>query len=185
MGFNRATTWTQTIPKEGMGINFTAEVTGIQQLEKILDGLEKKIRKAYMIDVFKSESKELIWYAKYYAPESEKKSWVSHHRHYTKKKGFHIISKKHDPGELKASIRGFVGKSKMGSYWIGPQFGKGRKPDAYYAHFVMGGTKRIRTANPFMKRAWDETKGTVINNINNRLKRDIEEYLRTESAKIA
>lgn len=155
------------------------EITGIDEVKWVLANLDKKISKKYMVSVFRAESKPLIAAARSGAPVSQKKAWISAHRHVSKKQ-FTTKNVTHKPGDLKRSIRVFVGKSKQGTIWIGPQAGSGKNPDAYYAKFVEFGSVRggkKSKEQPFMKNAWEQTKDQVIAGIANRLKVDIKQYV--------
>lgn len=160
------------------------DIAQLEEVKWILKNLDKKISKRYMVDVFRRHSKPLIKRARELAPKSEKKAWATIHRHYAKKK----VTRKtviHKPGDLKRSIKGFVGKSKMGSYWVGAQVGSGKNPDAYYATFVEFGTKERKgrgkiTGDYFMKTAFVQTKEQIISAIANQLKVDIQQYIRSK-----
>lgn len=80
----------------------------------------------------------------------------------------HLISGKRtrkliQPGNLKKSIGKIRGKKGLGKenavLYVGPR-SKGRKNDGWYGMFVAHGTKH-QEANPFMDRAYKQTKGKV------------------------
>lgn len=160
------------------------DISQLEEVKWILSNIEKKISKRYLISVFRAESKPLIRKARELAPKSEKKAWATVHRHYSKKKETRktVI---HKPGDLKRSIKGFPGKSKTGTYWVGAQSGSGKNPDAFYAPFVEFGTKDRKKrgkieATKFMASAFQQTRQQIVNGIASRLKVDIEQYVKSK-----
>lgn len=152
-------------------------IVGFNTIMAILDQLGHKVSRKYLLKVFTTSAKPLIKTAKSLAPVSKKVTRTTHH--IKKKKGKQIeYSIERKSGDLRRSIRGFIGKSKSApTYWVGPQFGKMKKPDAYYAHWVEYGTQRGIKEHSFMRDAWKMTGATVQRDIVQTLKLDLEKLL--------
>jgi HK97 gp10 family phage protein len=97
-------------------------------------------------------------------------------------KGAGKVIATYSPGNLNRSI-GTLQLRKTDNVYVGPRFkrdpagdyGSATKVDGYYAHMVEYGTKH-NTAKPFMRPAYEETKGTVVDIIGKEVKKTIEKY---------
>lgn len=130
------------------------EIKGFPELQRKLKQLgNDKIKKREMLKVLRQVAKPTVKAARNQAPISSKPHVQAGKRTYK------II----EPGNLKKSIGNITGKRGLGKQnavlYVGPR-SKGKKYDGWYGAFVHGGTKKI-TANPFMDRAFNQTKGQV------------------------
>jgi HK97 gp10 family phage protein len=127
------------------------EITGFRELQSKIkklgnDGLKRR----EMLKLLRQSSKATVKAARAQAPMSKKQHIISGSR--TRK----IIN----PGQLKKSVGNITGKAKNKAViYVGPRT-KGKKWDGFYGAFVHGGTK-TQSANPFMDRAYRQTKGQV------------------------
>lgn len=75
-------------------------------------------------------------------------------------------------GNLSKSIGNLPLRKAKRSVYVGPKSGKKRKYDGWYGRFVEFGTKHMKP-RPFMGPSWDKSKGSVLRNIELKLKRII------------
>lgn len=129
------------------------EIQGFAELQAKLKQLPDKVTRREMLKVLGQVANPTVKAATNEAPKSKKQ---------------HIISGKRarkviDPGNLKKSIGKITGKRGLGKenavLYVGPR-SKGKKNDGWYGMFVNKGTKKQK-ANPFMQRAYEQTKGGV------------------------
>ena len=129
------------------------EIKGFEELRQKLLLLPDKVTKREMLKILGQVANATVSAARSNAPQSKKEHIISGKR--TRK----IIQ----PGNLKKSIGKITGKRGLGKenavLYVGPK-SKGIKHDGWYGMFVEKGTKKI-TANPFMNRAYEQTKGGV------------------------
>lgn len=129
------------------------EITGFAELQSKLLQLPDKVKKREMLKLLGQIANATVSAAKANAPVSKKQHIISGKR--TRK----II----EPGNLKKSIGKITGKRGLGKenavLYVGPK-SKGVKNDGWYGMFVNKGTVK-QQANPFMNRAYEQTKGGV------------------------
>jgi len=129
------------------------EITGFPELQAKLKQLPDKVKKAEMLKILGQVANATVSAAKSQAPQSKKEHIISGKR--TRK----IIQ----PTNLKKSIGKITGKRGLGVQnavlYVGPK-SKGVKNDGWYGMFVNKGTVK-QAANPFMDRAYEQTKGGV------------------------
>lgn len=130
------------------------EIKGFSELQRKLKTLgNDKIKRREMLKVLGQVANPTVKAARGQAPIS-KRSHVQ-----SGKRSRKVIQ----PGNLKKSIGKITGRRGLGKrnavLYVGPK-SKGRKNDGWYAKFVQHGTVK-QTANPFMKRAYQQTKGGV------------------------
>lgn len=130
------------------------EIQGFAELQRQLKQLgNDKIKKREMLKVLGQVANPTVKAARGQAPIS-KRSHVQ-----SGKRSRRVIQ----PGNLKKSIGKITGRRGLGKnnavIYVGPK-SKGRKNDGWYGKFVQHGTVR-QSANPFMKRAYQQTKGGV------------------------
>lgn len=129
------------------------EIEGFDKLQSKLKQLPDKVKKSEVLKILGQVANPTVKAARTQAPKSKKPHVQSGTRTYK------IIQ----PGNLKKSIgkiRGKKGSAKVNAVlYVGPR-SKGRKNDGWYGAMVHGGTKH-QTANPFMNRAYNQTKGQV------------------------
>ncbi len=97
-------------------------------------------------------------------------------------KGLGKVIATYSPGNLNRSI-GVLQLRKTDNVFVGPRFkrdpagdyGSAAKVDGYYAYMVEYGTVNTK-AEPFMRPAYEETKGTVVNIIAKEVKKTVEKY---------
>ncbi len=109
-----------------------------------------------MLKVLRQVAKPTVAAARAQAPVGNKT-----HKRYSRKDGTVLAT--YQPGNLKKSIGNITGKRGLGKVnavlYVGPR-SKGRKYDGYYGGMVHGGTK-FQRPNPFMDRAYNQTKAMV------------------------
>ena len=132
------------------------EITGFKELNRKIKQLPYKLKKREMLKVLRIVAKPTVAAARSQAPVG-----VKAHKRYSKKDG--AVLGRYLPGNLKKSIGNITGKRGLGRnnavIYVGAR-SKGKKYDGYYAGMVHGGTK-YQSANPFMDRAYNQTKGLV------------------------
>jgi len=129
------------------------EIKGFNELQRQLKKLPDKVKKREMHKVLGQVANPTVKAARSQAPISKKPHLQSGKR----------TSKLIQPGNLKKSIGKIKGKRGLGRenavLYVGPR-SKGKKYDGWYGMFVALGT-RFQKSNPFMKRAYNQTKGLV------------------------
>lgn len=132
------------------------EITGFKELNQKIKLLPDKVKKREMLKVLRIVAKPTVAAARAQAPTGDKP-----HKRYSRKDGSVLGS--YLPGNLKKSLGNITGKRGLGKsnavIYVGPR-SKGKKYDGYYGGMVHGGTKHQK-ANPFMDRAYAQTKGQV------------------------
>jgi HK97 gp10 family phage protein len=138
--------------------DFTLDIKGLDELEQILKQMPDQFNYKFLTGAHKTALKPFIEEAKRRAPVGTKD----------------VVSKKyasrsHKAGNLRDSIGvGLAPKSrKLAGVWAGAraEYFRGRaKANAYYAHMVEFGHKGV-APHPFIRPAWDATKGNLIKNI--------------------
>jgi len=129
------------------------EIEGFAELQQKIKRLPDRVKRREVLKILGQSANPTVKAARAQAPKSKKAHVQSGSRAYK------II----EPGNLKKSIgkiRGKRGSAKVNAViYVGPR-SKGRKNDGWYGAMVHGGTK-FQTANPFMDRAYNQTKGLV------------------------
>ena len=129
------------------------EITGFEELSKQLLKLPDKVKKKELLKILGQVANPTLRAARKEVPVSEKPHLQSG------KRSNKII----ESGNLKKSLGKITGKKGLGKenavVYIGAR-SKGRKNDGWYGMFVHGGTAH-QEANPFMNRAYSQTKGQV------------------------
>jgi len=129
------------------------EISGFDELQKQLKRLSDKVKRKELLKILGQVANSTVRAARQQAPRSKKD---------------HIISGKRArklirSGNLRKSIGKIRGKRGLGKenavLYVGPR-SKGRKNDGWYGQFVEGGTVKQKS-NPFMQRAYSQTKGKV------------------------
>lgn len=127
------------------------EVEGYDTLlRKVRQLGNDKVKRREMLKILRQASKGTVRAGRAQAPVSSKQHVISGSR------ARRVIN----PGQLRKSIGNITGKAKdKAVIYVGPRT-KGKRYDGFYGAFVHGGTKNI-TADPFMDRAYQQTKGQV------------------------
>ena len=129
------------------------EVEGFDVLYKKIKALPDKVKRREVLKILGQAANPTVKAARAQAPKSK----VAHVQ--SGSRAYKVIQ----PGNLKKSIgkiRGKRGLAKVNAVlYVGPR-SKGRKNDGWYGMMVHGGTVK-QGANPFMRRAFDQTKGLV------------------------
>ena len=130
------------------------QITGFKELEKQLKRLgNDSLKRREILKILGQVANPTLKAARKEAPKSKKPHLQSGKR----------SSKVIEPGNLKKSlgkIKGKRGSAKVNAVlYVGPR-AKGRKNDGWYGKFVHAGTVK-QAANPFMDRAFAQTKGLV------------------------
>lgn len=135
------------------------EITGFKELQHKIQLLgNDRVKRREVLKLLRQSSKATVKAARAIAPISKKAHVISG-------KKAHVISGKRSrkviqPGQLKKSIGNITGKSKTKAViYVGPRT-KGKVHDGFYGAFVHGGTT-TQKANPFMDKAYKQTKGAV------------------------
>ena len=132
------------------------EIEGFKELNRKIKQLPDKLKKREMLKVLRIVAKPTVAAARAQAPVGNKP-----HKRYSRRDGSVLGS--YLPGNLKKSIGNITGKRGLGRQnaviYVGAR-SKGKKYDGYYGGMVHGGTVH-QAANPFMDRAYNQTKGMV------------------------
>lgn len=132
------------------------EIEGFDTLNRKIKLLPDKVKRREMLKILRQVAKPTVAAARSHAPTGNKP-----HKRYSRRDG--SVLAEYNPGNLKKSIgniTGRRGKARTNAVlYVGPR-SKGRKYDGYYGGMVHGGTK-FQKANPFMDRAYSQTKGLV------------------------
>lgn len=130
------------------------EVYGSEKIDQALKRLHYlSARKRDVTDVFRRSLKPLITAGKATAPMSS--GGV---------RGSRYASRNHRAGQLRRSIKFLTSKRYVNVWYVRAGRTKQETTDAWYAHMVGKGTKRMK-ANPFMDRAWNSTGNQVIKDL--------------------
>lgn len=133
----------------------------LARLDRTFLGIERSYDPKEIRQHLRPSAKVFIDAARDRAPRTNK----PHHR----KKNGKIIATYH-PGNLRRSIKVLPLRRMKYGLGVGPYVQrrgkgggdfKGSRVDAYYAHFVEYGTVK-QSANPYMRSAYDSTRGTVL-----------------------
>lgn len=133
----------------------------VDRVLKKLDTLPKEFAKKARRRILRKGAKPLVTAIKIQTPQSKK----AHHRYAGGKKVATYI-----PGNLEESIK-ILPLRKTPDIYVGPKkakrnlsgiFGRSKKADGYYAHFVEFGTVK-QTGQGFVAKAFEATKGKVVN----------------------
>lgn len=125
------------------------EIVGYQEIIKQFSALDDRIRKKVFVKVLKNNTRVLENRMKTLCP-------VRKTGGFSKK----YPSRNHPPGYLRASIGTVVGRGlDYPTIWVKPRI-RG-KWDTWYKHYLMAGTEKIETPNPFVDKAWEEIGPTV------------------------
>lgn len=127
------------------------EITGFKELQRKIELLgNDRVKRREMLKLLRQSSKSTVKAARALAPISKKEHVISG------KRSRKVIQ----PGQLKKSIGNITGKAKNKAViYVGPRT-KGKVHDGFYGAFVHGGTT-TQKANPFMDKAYKQTKGAV------------------------
>lgn len=145
------------------------EIEGFDKLQVKIKQLPDRVKRKEVLKILGQVANPTVKAARSQAPRSNKPHLQSGRR--TRK----IIQ----PGNLKKSIgkiRGKRGTAKVNAVlYVGPR-SKGRKNDGFYGAFVHGGTK-TQTANPFMDRAYNQTKGLITQDAEAKVKKYLDRQI--------
>ena len=182
----------QTYSNKGVTINAAGiekhyggvyiDLQGIDGVQKIFKELEFKIATKALGKALVYGVKPLIKAARQNAPVSEKTAWITAHRH-IKKGELTELRRIHKPGDLKKSISYKLLSRYPPAIYVGPGRGSGAKYDAYYGQWVEFGTQKM-AAQPYLRPAWDMTKGEVIERISQYI-REIIKSIKPQTLRIA
>ena len=132
------------------------EIQGFSELQRKIALLPDRVKKREILRILRVAAKPTAAAARIQAPVGDRP-----HRRYSKRSG--AILAEYLPGNLRKSIGNITGRRGRARVnpvlYVGPR-SKGRKYDGYYGGMVHDGT-RFQTANPFMKRAYNQTRGLV------------------------
>ncbi len=144
------------------------EIDGFDELNRKLKRLPDKVKRREVLKVLGQVANPTVKAARSHAPISKKPHLQSGSR--TRK----IIQ----PGNLKKSIgkiRGKRGLAKINAVlYVGPK-ARG-KYDGWYGAFVHGGTVK-QSANPFMQKAYNQTRGMVTADAEKRVAKYIQKQI--------
>ena len=160
----------------GYDTDIKISLEGREELNALINRVDRKMRKKLLVKVFRQASKPLVKEAKRLAPKSHKKSYIVAHGDIRKKVRYTRLVT-HRAGELKRSIGVIVGKGPVASVFIGPRKGGIKANDGWYAHFVEFGTVKQK-AQPFMRPAWNNTHESIEDQIYLSLKKAVEEEVK-------
>ena len=160
----------------GYDTDIKISLEGKEELNAIINRVDKKVRKKLLVKVFRQSAKPLVKEAKRLAPKSHKKSFIVAHGDIRKKVRYTRLVT-HRAGELKRSIGVIVGKGPVASVFIGPRKGGIKANDGWYAHFVEFGTVKQK-AQPFMRPAWDKTNKEIESQIYSGVEKAVEEEVK-------
>lgn len=143
------------------------EIEGFDQLRQQISKLGKdSLKRREMLKILRQSAKATVRAAKREAPVSAAPHLVSGRR--TRK----VIQ----PGNLKKSIGNITGRSKtIPTIYVGAR--AKRNHDGWYAHFVHGGTRSGIQPNPFMDRAYNQTKGQVTPDLEQKVARYVQKQI--------
>lgn len=145
------------------------EIEGFDKLQKQIKRLDDRVKRSEVLKILGQVANPTVKAARSQAPISSAPHVQGGKRTYK------VIQ----PGNLKKSIgkiRGKRGSAKVNAIlYVGPR-AKGRKNDGWYGMFVHGGTK-LQSANPFMDRAYNQTKGQVTADAEKRVKKYIDKQV--------
>lgn len=151
------------------------QIEGFDQLQQKIKQLPDKVKKREVLKILGQAANPTVKAARSQAPVSNKPHWQAGKR--TKK----LIQ----PGNLRKSIgkiRGKRGSAKVNAVlYVGPR-SKGRKNDGWYGAMVHGGTVK-QQANPFMDRAYNQTKGLVTQDSEKRIAKYLNKQIQRLSDK--
>lgn len=148
------------------------EIEGFDRLQAQIQKLDDKVKRREVLKILGQVANPTVKAARTQAPKSKKPHVQSGKRTYK------VIQ----PGNLKKSIgkiTGKRGKAKVNAIlYVGPR-SKGRKNDGWYGAFVHGGTKfsKEKTPNPFMNRAYNQTKGKVTADAEQKVKQYLDKQI--------
>lgn len=146
------------------------EIDGFPELLSKIKKLDDRVKRREVLKILGQVANPTVKAARNFAPVSKKPHWQAGKR--TKK----LIQ----PQNLKKSIgkiRGKRGYAKVNAVlYVGPR-SKGRKYDGWYGAFVHGGTVK-QSANPFMDKAYNQTKGLVTADAEKRVKKYIDKQIK-------
>ncbi len=168
------------------GDKMQISVKGMNKIDFILKNLDKKLAKKVILKAFRAGAKPIVRTAKEKAPISNKKGWMTAHKHVSKGTQSTKLRRVRS-GDLKRSIGVIVGKVGI-ALWVGPSRGDRREVNAWYAHFVEFGTsstgwgKGIK-ARPFMRPAWDQNNKQTLRIIENELGKVVTKFFKVNAPK--
>jgi len=145
------------------------EIEGFDRLQKQIKKLDDRVKRREVLKILGQVANPTVKAARKQAPISKKPHVQAGKRTYK------VIQ----PGNLRKSIgkiRGKRGSAKVNAVlYVGPR-AKGRKHDGWYGAFVHGGTK-LQSANPFMDRAYNQTKGQVTADAEQKVKKYLDKQI--------
>lgn len=145
------------------------EIEGFDRLQAQIQKLDDKVKRREVLKILGQVANPTVKAARTQAPKSKKPHVQSGKRTYK------VIQ----PGNLKKSIgkiTGKRGKAKVNAIlYVGPR-SKGRKNDGWYGAFVHGGTVKQKS-NPFMDRAYNQTKGKVTADAEQKVKQYLDKQI--------
>ena len=148
------------------------EIEGFGKLQAKIKQLPDKVKKREMLKVLRKVTKPTIDAARQQAPVGDKV-----HKRYSRRDG--SVLGTYNPGNLKKSIGNITGRRGFAKtnavIYVGPR-SKGRKYDGYYGAMVHGGTK-FQKANKYMDRAYNQTKGKVTKDAEEKVAKAIQKQI--------
>ena len=145
------------------------EIKGFTELQRQIQKLPDKVKKREMLKVLGQVANSTLKAARLNVPVSKKEHLISGKR--TRK----VIQ----PGNLYKSLGKIKGKKGLGKenavLYVGPR-SKGKKNDGFYGAWVHEGTVKQK-ANPFMDRAYNQTKGRVTADAETRVTRYVQRQI--------
>jgi len=145
------------------------EIEGFDRLQTQIQKLDDKVKRREVLKILGQVANPTVKAARTQAPKSKKPHVQAGKRTYK------VIQ----PGNLKKSIGKITGKrgnAKVNAVlYVGPR-SKGRKNDGWYGAFVHGGTVK-QSPNPFMDRAYNQTKGKVTADAEDKVKKYLDKQI--------
>ena len=137
----------------------TYQLQGFGQLESKLNELMDKETLAWAKKMLRREARPLVRAMRANIKKSKKKTTITTHRHYSRKKGIHTIDRKHRPGQLRRSIGVLASKKykDIPLIYVGNRRGVKYANDGWYGHFTEFGTRKGINSQAWNKRALQST----------------------------
>lgn len=150
----------------------SVHITGLNELQAQIQRLPEKVKKRETLRLLRIIAKPTVAAARAQAPVGRKP-----HKRYSRRTGAVLGS--YQPGNLRKSIGNITGRrgaAKINAVlYVGPR-SKGRKYDGYYGAMVHYGTVD-QSANPFMRRAFNQTRGGVTKEAGEKLAKYIQKNI--------
>jgi|GEM_PF-5124931 len=142
------------------------EIQGFEELQRKIKLLgNDRLKRNEMLKIQRQVAKSTVGAARSQAPVSKKAHVISGSR----------ARKVIQPGQLRDSIGTITGKAKTKAViYVGPRT-KG-KWDGWYGAMVHGGTV-LQKANPFMQRAYNQTQGRIVPELESKVTRYVQKQI--------